>query len=49
MDIKNDLTNLTVVISKELKHQAKVKATMEKITLKEYVEKLIKEDLKKVK
>lgn len=44
-----DKTNLTVVIDRELKHQAKIKAAILRITLKEYVEKLILQDLKKVK
>lgn len=49
MGEKSNFTNLTVVIDKDLKHNAKVKATIDKLTLKEYIEKLIREDLKRVK
>ena len=41
----SEKTNLTVVIDKEIKHMAKVKAIMMKLTLREYVEKVIREDL----
>ena len=41
----SEKTNLTVVIDKEIKHMAKVKAIMMKLTLREYVEKAIREDL----
>ena len=41
----SEKTNLTVVIDKEIKHMAKVKAIMMKLTLREYVQKVIWEDL----
>ena len=41
----SEKTNLTVVIDKEIKHMAKVKAIIMKLTLREYVEKVIREDL----